>query len=225
MKKILFFTFLCCLFSACTSEEYESGDGELSYLRADFVMAYADAQKKISSAITDEGETLTLSKSLTPKWAEKADSTYRALLYYNYNKVEGEVEPISIVSVSVPKVRKTSEIKEKIYTDPVTFESAWKSSNNSFLNLGLQIKTGTADGVDNKQVIGMLCDTIIQREDGTKEVALRLYHHQNSVPEYYSASLYLSIPFDRLPCDIRTGDVVSVNINTYKGVIRKEFVY
>ena len=222
MKKLLLLS-LYCLFFGCTTEEYESGDGELSYLRADFVMAYADAQKKISTAITDEGEQLTLCKSLTPKWAEKGDSTYRALLYYN--KVEGEVEPVSIVSVSVPKVRKTSDIKEKIYTDPVTFESAWKSTNSSFVNLGLQVKTGTADGVDTKQVIGMLCDTIIQREDGYKEIALRLYHRQNGVPEYYSAGLYVSIPFDRLPCDIKKGDVVSITINTYKGEVRKEFIY
>ena len=222
MKKLLL-SCLCCLFFACTTDEYESGDGELSYLKADFVMAYADAQKKISSVVTDEGETLSLNKSLSPKWAETADSTYRALLYYN--KVEGEVEPISIVSVSVPKVRVTSEIKEQVYTDPVTFESAWKSKNNSFLNLGLQLKTGTADGVDAKQVIGMLCDTIIQRENGNKEIALRLYHQQNGVPEYYSVGMYISIPFDRLPCDIQKGDAVSITINTYKGEIRKEFVY
>ena len=222
MKKLLLLS-MCCLFLACTTEEYESGDGDLSYLRADFVMAYADAQRKISTAVTDEGERLILSKGLSPKWIEKGDSTYRALLYYN--KVENEAKPVSIVSVSVPRVRLTSEVKDKVYTDPVTFESAWKSSNNSFVNFGLQVKTGTVDGVDAKQVIGMLCDTIYQFIDGHKEVALRLYHNQNGVPEYYSAGLFLSIPFDRLPCDIQKGDVVSIKINTYKGEVKKEFSY
>ncbi len=222
MKKILLLC-LCGLFFGCTTEEYESGDGELSYLRADFVMAYADANKNISSAVTDEGEQLSWKKNFAPKWAEKADTTYRALLYYN--KVEGEVDPVSIVSVSVPRIRKTSDVKDKVYTDPVTFESAWKSVNNRFLNLGLQLKTGTPTVIDAKQVIGMLCDTIIQREDGSKDISLRLYHHQNNVPEYYSASLYLSIPFDQLPCDITRGDVVSITLNTYKGEVRKEFVY
>ncbi len=42
---------------------------------------------------------------------------------------------------------------------------------------------------------------------------------------YYSANLYLSIPFDQLPCDIARGDKVSVTINTYKGEVRKEFSY
>ncbi|MBR0523584.1 MAG: NigD-like N-terminal domain-containing protein [Prevotella sp.] len=222
MRKVFLFLGIC-LFLSCTTEEYESGDGEMSYLRADFVMAYAGADKSIVSAVTDEGEQLTWSKGFAPKWAEKADTTYRALLYYN--KVEGKVDPVSIVSVSVPRIRKMSEVKDKVYTDPVVFESAWKSANNSFINLGLQLKTGTPTAIDAKQVIGMLCDTIIQREDGSKEVALRLYHHQNDVPEYYSANLYVSIPFDRLPCDIQKGDEVSITINTYKGEVKKGFVY
>ena len=192
MRKVFLFLSIC-LFLSCTTEEYESGDGEMSYLRADFVMAYAGADKSIVSAVTDEGEQLTWSKGFAPKWAEKADTTYRALLYYN--KVEGKVDPVSIVSVSVPRVRKMSEVKDKVYTDPVVFESAWKSANNSFINLGLQLKT------------------------------LRLYHHQNDVPEYYSANLYVSIPFDRLPCDIQKGDEVSITINTYKGEVKKGFVY
>ena len=50
---------------------------------------------------------------------------------------------------------------------------------------------------------------------------LRLYHSQNRVPEYYSKRVYTSIPLTGLT----PNDVLCLDINTYKGVVRKEVVY
>ena len=47
------------LFSmACTTEDYESGNGDNSFLRADFVEARSGEAKRVNYAITDEGDSL-----------------------------------------------------------------------------------------------------------------------------------------------------------------------
>lgn len=70
------------LFASCTTEQYDSGDGKLSYLRSDFIEACTDAQSRMSSFTTDEQ--LSLQVEGTPKvsWMTTPDSTYRALVYY-----------------------------------------------------------------------------------------------------------------------------------------------
>lgn len=70
------------LLASCTTEQYDSGDGKLSYLRSDFVEACTDAQSRMSSFTTDEQ--LSLQVEGTPKvsWMTTPDSTYRALVYY-----------------------------------------------------------------------------------------------------------------------------------------------
>lgn len=70
------------LLASCTTEQYDSGDGKLSYLRSDFVEACTDAQSRMSCFTTDEQ--LSLQVEGTPKvsWMTTPDSTYRALVYY-----------------------------------------------------------------------------------------------------------------------------------------------
>ena len=75
------------LFAACTADNYDTGDGKYSYLRADFVEAHTVASGKIDYAITDDGDSVRLNPVVSASWATKRDSIYRALLYYN--KVEG----------------------------------------------------------------------------------------------------------------------------------------
>ena len=42
--------------SACSSDAYDTGDGSLSYMRADFVKAFADHDGKFTAAITDDAQ-------------------------------------------------------------------------------------------------------------------------------------------------------------------------
>ena len=94
-------------FSACSNEAYDTGDGSLSYMRADFVEANTDGNANIISATTDEGTVLTLSPSVQADWTTTKDSTYRALLYYNIakdNSSNTDVEHIAISDVLVPRI-------------------------------------------------------------------------------------------------------------------------
>lgn len=88
------------LLASCTTEQYDSGDGKLSYLRSDFVEACTDAQSRMSSFTTDEQ--LSLQVEGTPKvsWMTTPDSTYRALVYYAAPSSSSALSPSSAPSSS-----------------------------------------------------------------------------------------------------------------------------
>lgn len=220
--------FLLFVLSACSNDPYDTGDGSLSHMRADFVEAQTDASANIISIETDDGEHMFLTNAINVSWAERPDTVYRALLYYN--KVEADdgtnnAEPLGISQVLVPQITPIEEVKDGIKTDPVTFESSWTSRNGKYLNLDLSIKTGSVNGDFNTQTIGIICTGVDTDANGRHHVSLRLYHDQNGVPEYYSAEAYVSIAVSRLPIVPVEGDEVAVEINTYDGTITRTFTF
>ena len=210
------------LFVACTTNDYETGDGNLSYYRADFVDAYTNSKAYFVNAMTDDGDSLLFSAPLNVKWATTPDSAYRALLYYN--KVEGKSQPRSAYTVYVPSIRPISKVKE-MHNDPVKMISAWRSKNGRYVNLCLGLVTGTNEGDDSKHSVGMVCDTLLQHDNGSKHLQLRFFHSRNSMPEYYTTKVYFSIPLKNNPYHLGTGDSLSVAVNTYEGWVTKTFTY
>lgn len=210
--------FIVSLLAGCTSDPYDSGDSSLSYMRADFVDAYTTEARTIETAMTDDGEMLSFDRKLSCEWAEKADSVYRALLYYNVG-TSSLSAPIAIKPVYVLRPFEPEE-GEVVDTDPVEFESAWKSRNGGYINLGLYVKTGKADNIEARQSIGVACSNIVLNEDGTRQVFLTFCHDQGGVPEYYSTRLYVSVPMNIF----RSGDEIHITINTYNGKISRTFV-
>lgn len=202
---------------ACTRDFYETGDSSLSYLNTSFAEVSTNASSAFVEAVTDDGTTLRLTPAYHPKWKVKADTTYRALLYYN--KVEdGATAVVAIQPVAVLKMKRTTDVAH-MHTDPVTFESAWVSKGHRYLNLGLVLKTGKTDDSTAVQSLGVVCDSVKQQFGGGKKYYIRLYHNQNNVPEYYSTKVFTSIPL----ADITPQDSVILDINTYKGWVRKRF--
>ena len=222
MKRL--FPFLCVLLLgvACTSEDYDTGDGDLSYLRADFSDVYSNGKALLVSAMTDEGDSLLFRQQVKTSWTTTPDSCYRALLYYN--KVKGQADVMSVKSVLVPSVRERSADKpEEIKEDPVKVIGAWVSTNGRYLNLDLELMTGKDDGEVVSQTVGVYCDSVVTDDSGRQHVALSLYHDQNNCPEYYSAEVYMSIPLARIPCALRHDDEVTFRINTYSGTWLRTF--
>lgn len=205
------------LAGACTHDFYETGDSGLSYLHADFVEAATDGSSAFTSAATDDGTLLTLRPAMQVKWAARPDTVYRALLYYN--KVEkGVTEPVGISLVPVLRMRLAID-GSSVHTDPVAFESAWVSRNRRYLNLGLSLKTGKSDDESAVQSLAAICDSVRLQPNGGRTFYLRLYHDQNGVPEYYSSPVYASIPLT----GFQSEDSVILDVNTYKGVVRRRF--
>ena len=223
MKKILALFTISLAISACTTDSYEVGDNDLSYMHVDFADVYTDNEAKVVSAMTDEGDSLVFSEPAKYDWAAKKDSVYRTLLYYN--KVKGRVEPSSLSPVPVLNIMMRSTMKEPMAAHPVKLESVWRSTNGRYLNLGIALKMGNVDAEDLKQSVGMVCDTIIARQDGVRELHLQLFHNQNNMPEYYSAPIYVCISLSRLSTILRKGDEIYLKVNTYDGMQEKRFVY
>jgi len=213
-----------CLLSllsfSCTSEDYETGDGKYSYLRSDFVEAHSSAAKTLDYALTDEGDSLIFNPLATVDWATTPDSIYRALLMYNKKDASGNIsDVISVGQVLTLSMVPTARM-QTVHTDPLTVESMWMSKNGKYLNMGIYVKSGKEEGSDARQSVAVLCDTVMKRDDGTKEYCLRLYHDQNGVPEYYSTRVYVSVPVGAL----KKGDAIKIEATTYDGVMARSFV-
>ena len=194
----LFLMAWCCLMglAACESGDYETGDDEYSYMRADFVVARSAEAKSLAHAITDDGDSLVFDDHLACSWATTADSTYRALLYYHVDKQgSNHVKGISAKQV------------------------LWMSANGKYVNLGLDVKTGKTEDEARKQLLGVVRDTIVALGDGRREHRLRLLHAQNDVPQNYSTKVYVSIPM----AGFAPGDVIVIDINTYDGLLTRTF--
>ena len=225
-KTFFHWLWLVLCLAACSSDPYHTGDGSLSYLRADFVEAATDNESYVVSALTDDGEHLQLARRLKTSWTTTPDSVYRALLYYHQEVNEdgsAHILPLSVLPVQNPKVYRPGHYGLKPKTDPVVFQSAWSSSNGKYVNFDLDVKTGTVDGAMESQVVGWIFDGVSQGDDGRRTAKLRLYHDQNGVPEYYSAKLYISLSIPFIPESLTADDSLQVSINTYEGEVVKTF--
>lgn len=204
----------------CTTDGYDTGDGKYSKMRAEFVEIHADNNKRADYAVTDNSEQLIVDNPFTLSWMTKADSTYRALLYYNPVATSSSVIGASVVSaVRVPVLPAVDEEEyEKIKTDPLTFESVWLSLNKKYLNIGFSLKTGRTDDDAAKHSLGIIVDGTTIMDDGSRCAELRLYHDQGSIPEYYSVRGWASVRLSDI-----NADAVRIRINSYKGEVTKVF--
>ena len=216
MRRVTVFLFVALLLAGCSVDSYKTGDGGLSYLTVEFGEVKTAEAKTIVGFSSDDGLDVNFSRPYTAEWADKANGTYRALVYYD--KVEkGSTFAHSISQVPVVKPLITNR-PDTVKTDPLIFESAWKSTNGKYLNLGFYVKTGTADGKINKQLLGVWREKVVEHADGTKDVYLKVMHSQNKAPEFYRTKGYMSIPLDGMQ-----NDRIFLSVVTYDGEVTKTF--
>lgn len=215
MNKILAIVFVLLL-SACTTDFYETGDSPLSYLRTDFVEIRTAAPTIFTKAITDDSDTLLLDPSIKANWAQTADSTYRALLYYRKTALR-TVTPLAINYI--PVVRPTMKTGLARFADPVTLQSAWISKNRKYLNLGIALKTGAKANEKQKHILGIAIDTTIHHSGNISTHKLRFFHNRNGIPAHYTSRIYLSLPLG----NYHSGDTIILNIPTSVGPLVRSF--
>ena len=210
MKHIIIFVTALLMLSACKNDSYESGDGQYSYLQADFVEANTSASKELVSARTDDGDMLLFSPHVFKEWASTPDSVYRSLLYYNKVNDDRTTEVYSIVQIPVVKIHKLKGTEE-ISTDPLFLKSAWISKNRKYLNIYFGIKTGVEDGNDNIQTLSVVYDPDVNNSNDSRNPYIKVVHKQNGVPEYYTSYGYISVPLN----DFALGTTIHLSVNTY----------
>lgn len=216
MKRLLplcLFTFL--LFS-CETDSYEKGQGKYSLMLADMGEIVINSEKQAVSFTTDDGDGYTLTSPVTGQWIQTADTTYRAIIYYN--KVEnGQAEYMGLTTVPTMVPVEHWRFKEQPQ-DPVGFESAWLAKSKKYINLGLLFKSGYVDDAIGRHLISIAQDTVLVNANQTTTAYYRFLHGQNETPEYFTNRHYVSI---LLPQDLP--DTVSVSIVTYSGIVERRF--
>ena len=203
--------------ASCTVEPYETGDTSLSYLMAEMVDMHV-VGREIKSIVTDSDERLAVSSSyLLPEKMEHRDTTYRMMLYYNK---EGN-KPIELKSLRRAHVVKASDKQSSltIHDDPVKLISVWKAQNSSYINMSLGLMVGNVENEDAVHKVGLVVNSVETIADGSKTYYLTLHHDQDSIPEYYTQTVYLSVPLK----EYAVGDRICIRMNTYSGWIEKIF--
>lgn len=207
------------LFTSCTQDAYEKGEGDYSLMRGDFAEANINSHREVTSITTDEGETLPLTTFQTAQWISRPDTIYRCMLYYNKVKAaDGKTaaEVVSLGKVPCLYIKHLTVLEKNYKDDPVKFESLWLSKSGKYLNLHLQLKTGYTEDSTAVQKLDVVSDSLITYPNGRRTLSVLLYHDQADIPEYYSTQAYVSIPTTRLVVDS-----IRLYLNTYSGPVVK----
>lgn len=174
--------------------------------------------REIKSIVTDSDERLAVSSSyLLPEKMEHRDTTYRMMLYYNK---EGN-NSVDLKSLKRAYVVKSSDKHSSLTLkdDPVKFISAWKAQNGSYINMSLGLMVGNAENEDAVHKVGLVINSVETMADGSKTYYFTLHHDQDSIPEYYTQTVYISVPLK----EYSAGDRICIRMNTYSGWIEKIF--
>ena len=78
---------------------------------------------------------------------------------------------------------------------------------------------GNVENEDAAHKVGLVVNSVETMADGSKTYYLTLHHDQGSIPEYYTQTVYLSVPLK----EYSVGDRICIRMNTYSGDIEKVF--
>ena len=208
---------LTLLVGSCEQDVYDKGDGTYSYMRAEFVEAFVGSDCNVNYVVTDDGQRLNLTTPVNKTWIQKADTVYRAVLYYN-NYGGTTVEPIGLSRISTLSVKRDAIVAQGLKTDPLDVESIWLSPNKKYLNLGLLLKSGNIAEGQQIQTIAIVLSDVKVYDDSTRTSDLLLSHWQGDVPQYYTQRAYLSLSLADM-----LSDTINIRVNTYDGIITRKF--
>ncbi len=217
MHRIYKIIILGTLLAGCQQEPYDSGDTSLSYLTAEMVSVHVKGTA-VESIVNDDDEKLPISYDFkVSESMAHPDTTYRMMMYYNR---EGTAD-IKIVKSQMANVMSLMDESSTTLrqTDPVILTSAWMASNGRYLNMSIGVKTGKEEDVEAYQSLALVTDSVRMTADGRCRRYVTLTHDQSTVPQFYTATLYICIPTEEYP----DGDEITLRVNTYDGEYVKTF--
>lgn len=209
LKSIILFITTLCLFCACSNDD--------APLPA-YQFALADMSTNSNGMATqlnlDNGSIAPLKVAVTKL---RTDTTYRMQVLYVMDN-DNRAQLYKYAPILAPQVvRYRTDMAFKHPLEVVTY---WQTPK--YINLQLNIK-GTANGV---HYFGFNETDYRTNFDGSHTMMVELVHNQNSDPQYYTRTTYLSLPLQPLQNLLRTGiDSLQLTINTFSGKQVFKFQY
>ena len=202
------------LLAGCQTDSYEAGQGRYSLMQTDLADVAVDGDKKAVSFTTDDGDQYTFTSAATAQWIQTADTTYRAVVYYN-KVASGQAEALGLSAVPTVIPKESWRFKET-RQDPVGVESIWLSRSRKYVNMGLLFMSGYVDDVLGRHAISVAQDTILVNADQTRTAYYRFLHDQGDTPQHFTSRHYVSILLpQQLP------DTVCLSIVTHSGTVSR----
>ena len=146
------------------------------------------------------------------------DTVYRTVSMYSLAEEKNHVTLYSTLSILSVIPKPADKFAEGIATDPLHVQSITYTGRyiNMILLPMVKDKTHYYHFADNG---------ISTNIDGTQTLEITLLHKQNGDYEGYKKKMYASVPVWTYNDILKDGDRIKLNVNTYDGLITKEFVY
>ncbi|MGM9713778.1 MAG: hypothetical protein ACI3Y5_06635 [Prevotella sp.] len=215
--KLTIIIMLMAMIASCSDND-SSG---VSRLAAEMCDMHTSGRATADYGVTDDDRRLAFTRQLNVSWATTPDSTYRAMLYYENTDNAEDVTPLYAESVLCLTPRTPEEAKDwSGNNDPLEIATAWYGQNRKYLNIRMDIMSGTPDSETQRHALGLVCDTVFTSPGG-KRFSYRICHSQNGIPEYYTISAYASIP----TTSMAEGDTISLVYMSHSGIMRRDMAY
>ena len=169
-------------------------------VQLDYLELLTDASGRTALAVTDEGDTLSVSNPLD---GLKADTAYR---YVAVNERLGSSLRLSSCAPAIAPIPTPMEgMEEK--TDSVEVVSIWRGGR--YINLVVQM-----EAQDKAHYFGFKHKGVTDKPDGSRTAQVLLYHNQNGDVKAFHRTVYLSCPLKAWTDTLRQGrDSVAIRIN------------
>lgn len=214
MRKVFLLLLPVCLIAvaACQDDDYVYPN-----VVTEFIDGQTNEAGTLSQLVTDKGKVYTIQPregldGLVP------DSAYRTVSVYQ--PIDGSDEAFLYSAELILAMRPLPDwsFQNGIKTDPVNVRSVWQSGEYINLILLPLVKEGSH--------AFHFIDYGITESGGTRTLALTLYHDRKGDSEAFTREVYLSIPLWPYRHELRKGDTVVLQINTYdEGVVSYTFAY
>ncbi len=173
-----------------------------------------DGSGHAATLTTDDGRTLTLSRSVT---GLRPDTAYRVVAVY-VPEAEGS-DRVRLANyspiLSLPVVQYRPGF---LKTEPLGLTACWRGATH--INLYLAVK-----GTPGKtHYFGFALTEVLDNADGSRTLCATLYHNADGDPAYVTRDTYLSLPLTSVSKLLQTGrDSIRLSVNTLSGWWQKTF--
>lgn len=123
------------LLTACTSNTFEGGDGNNSYLKRDAAEVTINKQDQTANIVFDDDQKASVKLPTTHPWLTGTETFYRAIVTYR------EKDQVKSILGFIPMMllQPVTQTTEDVKSDPVLYVASSFAKNKKYLNVQLTV--------------------------------------------------------------------------------------